>query len=80
MFQALMNDMLRPFLRCFVLVFFDDILVYNSSWSKHLQHVRLVLTALKEYQLFMKRTKCAFGRTEVSYLGHVISAAGVAMD
>jgi hypothetical protein len=80
MFQALMNDMLRPFLRCFVLVFFDDILVYNSSWSKHLQHVRLVLTALKEYQLFMKRTKCAFGRTEVSYLGHVISVAGVAMD
>jgi hypothetical protein len=42
--------------------------------------VCLILTTLKEHQLFMKRAKCAFGRTEVSYLGHVISVAGVAMD
>jgi hypothetical protein len=45
-FQALMNDMLRPFLHQFVLIFFDDILIYNSSWSEHLHHVCLVLTKL----------------------------------
>ena len=45
-FQALMNDVLRPFLRRFVLVFFDDILIYSTSWSEHLQHVGLVFTAL----------------------------------
>jgi hypothetical protein len=75
-----MNEVLRPYLRRFVLVFFDNILVYSSSWSKHLQHVRLILTALKEHQLFMKCAKCAFGRTNVSYLNHVISAVGVTMD
>jgi hypothetical protein len=52
-FQALMNDVLRPYLRCLVLVFFDDILVYSRSWSEHLQHLRLILTTLKEHQLFM---------------------------
>jgi hypothetical protein len=79
-FQALMNDVLRPFLRRFVLIFFDDILIFSASWAEHLQHVCVVLTKLREHQLFMKKSKCAFSREEVSYLGHVISAAGVAMD
>jgi hypothetical protein len=79
-FQALMNTVLRPFLRRFVLVFFDDILIYNSSWSEHLRHVHLVLTTLQEHRLFIKKSKCAFGTRSVAYLGHVISEAGVAMD
>jgi hypothetical protein len=45
-FQALMNEVLQSFLRRFVLVFFDDILIYNKSWSEHLQHVRLVFSVL----------------------------------
>ena len=79
-FQALMNDVLQPFLRRFVLVFFDDILIYSLSWSEHLQHVRLVLDALRANGLHLKRSKCAFGSRSVAYLGHVISAEGVAMD
>jgi hypothetical protein len=79
-FQALMNDVLRPFLRRFVLVFFDDILIYSRSWADHLRHIRAVLEELRRHQLFLKRTKCAFAATSVAYLGHVISAAGVAMD
>jgi hypothetical protein len=79
-FQALMNTVLRPFLRRFVLVFFDDILIYNSSWSKHLRHVHLVLTTLQEHRLFVKKSKCAFGTRSVVYLGHVILESGVAMD
>jgi hypothetical protein len=79
-FQALMNDVLHPFLRRFVLVFFDDILIYSTSWSEHLQHVGLVFTALRAHGLFLKRSKCSFGTPSVAYLGHVISADGVAMD
>jgi hypothetical protein len=79
-FQALMNNVLWPFLRRFVLVFFDDILIYNSSLSEHLHHVRLVLEQLQAHQLFVKRSKCVFSARSVGYLGHVISEAGVPMD
>jgi hypothetical protein len=79
-FQALMNVVLRPFLRRFVLVFFDDILIYSSSWSEHFQHMGLVFTALRAHSLFLKRSKCSFGALSVAYLGHVIFANGVAMD
>jgi hypothetical protein len=47
-FQALMNDVLWPFLHKFVLVFFDDILVFSRSWSEHLQHVKQVFQALRD--------------------------------
>jgi hypothetical protein len=79
-FQALMNDVLRPLLRRFVLVFFDDILIYSQTWAEHLRHLRVVLTELRRHQLFVKHSKCAFGEQSVSYLGHNISASGVAMD
>jgi len=79
-FQALMNDVLRPYLRKFVLVFFDDILIYSASWAEHLQHVGIVLETLQANHLHLKRSKCSFGATSVAYLGHVISEGGVAMD
>jgi hypothetical protein len=75
-----MNDVLRPFLRRFVLVFFDDILIYSKSWADHLRHLRIVLSELHRHTLFVKRSKCAFGVLSIAYLGHTISEAGVAMD
>jgi hypothetical protein len=79
-FQALMNLVLQPFLRRCVLVFFDDILVYSSSWTEHLQHLRTILTVPRSHRLQVKESKCSFATETVSYLGHVISANGVAMD
>jgi hypothetical protein len=76
-FQALINEVLRPFLRLLILVFFDDILIYNPSWMEHLRHIRLVLAALQQHKLFLKCAKCAFGCQEVAYLGHAISTVGV---
>jgi SpoVK/Ycf46/Vps4 family AAA+-type ATPase len=55
-------------------------LIYSKSWGEHLRHIRVVLEELRRHQLFLKRTKCAFGAASVGYLGHLISAAGVAMD
>lgn len=79
-FQALMNTVLAPFLRRFVLVFFDDILIYRRTWAEHLQHIQAVLTVVRANNLVLKRSKCHFGERQISYLGHVVSADGVAMD
>ncbi|XP_066343999.1 uncharacterized mitochondrial protein AtMg00860-like [Miscanthus floridulus] len=75
-----MNDVLRDYLWRFVLVFFDDILIYSSSWAEHLQHINIVLSALRAHHLHLKRSKCSFGAPSVAYLGHVITEGGVAMD
>jgi hypothetical protein len=69
-----MNDVLKPFIRKFVLVFFDDILVFSSSWVAHLHNAREVFTALRANKLSVKQSKCSFGKTLVAYLGHVISS------
>jgi hypothetical protein len=76
-FQGLMNDLFRPHLRKFILVFFDDILVYSKSWEDHLSHLYTVLTIFSTNSLFVKESKCRFGVTSVDYLGHVISEQGV---
>lgn len=79
-FQATMNDVFRDFLRKFVLVFFDDILVYSTNLASHLTHLQQVLEVLAQHKLFAKFSKCQFGVTSVDYLGHVISSQGVAAD
>ncbi|GJR51102.1 transposon ty3-G gag-pol polyprotein [Tanacetum coccineum] len=79
-FQALMIDVFREFLRKFTLVFFDDILVYIRSLEDHVQHLRVVLSKMRDHTLYVKESKCVFGTTQVEYLGHVISAQGVATD
>jgi hypothetical protein len=79
-FQALMNEALSKFIRKFVLVFFDDILVYSRTWEDHLQHLASVLAQLRHHQLYLKQSKCAFAQDTVGYLRHVISAKGVEAD
>lgn len=79
-FQCVMNLVLAPFLRKFVMVFLDDILVYSPSWQAHLEHLRLVFTTLREQQFYLKMKKCVFGENGLTYLGHIISSTGVATD
>ncbi|CAM8908644.1 unnamed protein product [Rhodiola kirilowii] len=79
-FQGLMNHVFQSIARKFLLVFFDDILVYSSNWEDHLQHLELVFSILRQQQLYLKPSKCTFGATVIDYLGHFISAEGVRTD
>lgn len=62
------------------MVFIDDILSYSRTLQEHLILLRQVLQLLSEHQLKVKRSKCSFARSSLTYLGHVISASGVATD
>lgn len=79
-FQAAMNDLLRPHLLKFVLVFFDDILIYSTTSAAHLEHVQQILQLLMTHQFYAKISKCQFGVRSVDYLGHIISGQGVQAD
>nr|KYP58366.1 Phospholipase D epsilon [Cajanus cajan] len=75
-----MNRIFRPFLDKFVVVFIDDILIYLRTPGEHGEHLRMVLEILKAKQLYAKLSKCEFWMEEVKFLGHVISAEGIAVD
>ena len=79
-FQALMNNIFATFLRKFVLVFFDDILIYSATMEQHTQHLKTVLQTLRTNQLKAKLSKCTFAQPQVEYLGNIISEKGVATD
>jgi hypothetical protein len=76
-FQSCMNHIFRDQLRKSVLVFFDDILVYNKTLQEHMRHLDEVLSMMEAQSLYAKESKCEFGMTKLLYLGHIISAQGV---
>lgn len=78
-FQSFMNENFKPCLHKFILVFFGDILIYNKGFDEHLLHLQEVLT-LGAYQCVIDRKKCAFGRNQLEYSGHIVSIEGVEMN
>nr|ABC94893.1 polyprotein [Oryza australiensis] len=79
-FMNLMNKVFMEYLDKFVVVFIDDILIYSKNDEEHAEHLRLVLEKLREHRLYAKFSKCEFWLKEVAFLGHVVSAGGVAVD
>ena len=79
-FMDLMHRVLQPYLDQFVVVFFDDILIYSQPEKEHEDHLRIVLQALRKHQLYTKFNKCEFWLIEVRFLGHVVSASSVLVD
>lgn len=80
-FQGLMNQIFKPYLRRFILVFFYDILVYSRDMESHITHLKIALDTLRQFnQLFAKLSKCKFSCGEVEYLGHIVTAQGVCAD
>ncbi|XP_062118768.1 uncharacterized protein LOC133832416 [Humulus lupulus] len=78
-FQANMNQVFRPYLRRFVIVFFDDILVYNKTISAHVEHL-CILQCLATHHFFSKASKCSLFRSSIDFLGHLVSREGVRDD
>jgi hypothetical protein len=72
-----MNHLFNKQLRKLLLVFFDDLLLYNKTWEEHLQHVEHIFAIMEEQYLYAKESKCEFGMTEVLYPGHIIGVKGV---
>lgn len=79
-FMTLMNDILRPFLDKFVVVYLDDILIYSRDETEHQQHLAMVLQVLRDHQLYAKASKCEFFKKEVDFLGHIVGASGLRME
>ncbi|XP_031490495.1 uncharacterized protein LOC116257681 [Nymphaea colorata] len=79
-FQRCMNDVFRQYLRDFILVFFDDILIYSQTEELHEQHLAVALQVLRDNQLYAKRSKCSFGQPSIGYLGHIVCQQGVRAD
>ncbi|XP_073357959.1 uncharacterized protein [Aegilops tauschii subsp. strangulata] len=79
-FKCVMNFAFAGANRKYVLVFMDDILVFNGTLEEHIDHLQSVFDILKENQLFVKESKCAFAQQSLEYLGHIISDKGVSTD
>lgn len=79
-FQAIMNSTLSKYLRKFVVVFFDDILIYSMEEDEHLSHLATVLGCLLKNEFYVKLSKCQFCKRNIEYLGHIIEDGKIQAD
>jgi hypothetical protein len=79
-FMYLMNSIFMEELDVFVIIFIDDILIYSKTQEDHARHIHIVLQKLREHHLYAKFSKCEFWLEEVSFLGHILSKDGIAVD
>ena len=77
-FQHFINDVLGEYLDEFSFSYIDDILIYSKTLKEHREHVKKM--KLQENGLYVKLSKCKFETTQTTFLGHIISDKGIAMD
>ena len=79
-FYNLMNNIFSEYIDVFVVVYLDDIVVYNDSLESHVSQLRKALLKLQEHKLYLKLEKCAFAQQEIDFLGHILERGEVKMD
>ena len=76
-FMFMMNDLLRDYLDQFVVVLLDDILIYSANEEQHTEHLKRVLSVLRNHRLYAKASKCEFFKTTIEFLGQQIMNGGM---
>ncbi|KAK8954475.1 hypothetical protein KSP39_PZI002180 [Platanthera zijinensis] len=79
-FMRIMTQILRPYMGKFLVVYFDDILLYSQTHGDHLAHLRLLFETLRQEKLFVNLKKCSFYAESVQFLGFIVSSTGVSVD
>ncbi|GJW59663.1 putative CCCH-type zinc finger family protein [Tanacetum coccineum] len=79
-FMRLMNQVFKPFIGHFVVVYFDDILIYSSTLKQHFSHIWQIFSVLRDQKLYANGKKCHFLVTEVTFLGYIVTGSGIKMD
>ena len=79
-FMRVMNDVIRPFIDDFVIVYLDDIMFFSRTWEEHVKHVKHVLDVLIRKKLYVKMSKCEFGKTSLVCLGYIVGGGELKID
>jgi hypothetical protein len=79
-FMSLMDDVLKPFTKSFVVLYLDDILIFSRTWDEYMRHIQQVLSTLRKHKLYANLEKCSFGMNMVQYLGYIVDENEVHVD
>lgn len=79
-FMRLMDDVLRPFINSFVVLYLYDILIFNITWEEHMWHIQQLLSTLRQHKIYDNLEKFSFGMNMVEYLGYIVDENGVHVE
>jgi hypothetical protein len=79
-FMHVMNEVFRTFLDDFVIVYLDDILYFSRIWDEHVRHVKQILDTLQREKLYVKMSKCEFGKIALMFVGHIVGGGQLKID
>ena len=79
-FMFVMNDVFRPFIDDFVIVYLDNIIIFSGTWDENMRHLKKVLDTLQREKLYVKLSKCEFGKIALVYLGHIGGGGQLKID